>query len=65
MTLKIETYDFENIVACFWQVDDKKWEGVINSQIDAGNFKMVKNEKAIILFRIPVPFSSESNQLPL
>ena len=51
MTIKVETYDFNLVVACLWQVDDKQWEGVINTEFDTGNLDVIKAEKAILLFR--------------
>ncbi len=51
MTIKLETYDFNLVVACLWQVDDKQWEGVINNEFDAGELDVIKTEKAILLFR--------------
>lgn len=51
MTIKVETYDFNLIVACLWQVGDKQWEGVINTEIDAGDLNVIIAEKAILLVR--------------
>lgn len=51
MTIKVETYDFNLVVACLWQVGDKQWEGVINTEFDAGDLNVIKTEKAILLFR--------------
>lgn len=51
MTIKVETYDFNLVVACLWQVDDKQWEGVINNEFDAGDLNVIKTDKAILLFR--------------
>ncbi|MGI5911524.1 MAG: hypothetical protein ACOX6E_02945 [Syntrophomonadaceae bacterium] len=68
MPIKIDSYDFEKIIAFFWQADEEKWEGVLSNQIGAGNYKVIKGEKAIIIFRnprLPVTFSSESNQQSL
>lgn len=51
MTIKVETYDFNLVVACLWQVDNKQWEGVINNEFNAGDLNIIKTEKAILLFR--------------
>ncbi len=65
MTIKVETYDFNQIVACLWQVNDKQWKGVINNKIDTGDLNVIKTDKAILLFRQdsagPAQLSNESS----
>lgn len=51
MTIKVETYDFNLVVACLWKVGDKQWEGIINNEFNAGDLNIIKTEKAILLFR--------------
>jgi hypothetical protein len=68
MTIKVDTYSFDHVVACFWQLDGKVWEGVLNDKVDVSRLKILQNEKTIIFYRDfaePGTVSNENNQLPL
>lgn len=68
--MKVDILDIDSFVACFWQVEAEKWEGVINRIKNNCDVRVIKSDKAIILLRDsdcvqPVAASSENNPLPL
>jgi len=67
MTIKVDTHNFDYVVGCFWQLNGKVWEGVLNSKVDLSQLKIIQNEKTIIFYRDfaePGTVSNGNNQLP-
>jgi len=47
----IELFDFKYLVGIFWEKQDGKWNGVIKENITNGEFRVIRNEKMIILIQ--------------
>lgn len=49
MLQSIEEYDFDIVLAVFWQNDEGKWEGVIKENLHDADAKVIVSEKIILI----------------
>jgi hypothetical protein len=62
LEIRVDTYDFDIILACFWLNDQGIWEGVITKDLEKDiEAKIIISDRIALVIRRPPPQSSDSH----
>lgn len=54
MKIKLDTYDFDIVLACFWRNEDGQWEGTIKKSLDfITDAKIIVSDRIALIIRKP------------
>ena len=65
--IKVEMHEIRSLVGCFWNTGNKEWEGILSKEFDESEVKIIKSDRAVILFRksdFDGPVQSSSGNSP-
>lgn len=53
MNIRLDTYDFNRILACFWRNEEGQWEGAIQDNLHHNNTdaKIIISDKIILVIQ--------------
>jgi hypothetical protein len=54
MEIKLDTYDFNIVLACFWCNEDGQWVGTIKKSLDSiTDAKIIASDRIALIIRKP------------
>lgn len=52
LSIILDKYDFDIVLACFWHNEEGKWEGVIKDNLNTTEAKVIMSDKIILIIKL-------------